>query len=199
MDTGEIIPGPSSAIVFYLSNIEAPITAEACLASLLLNWEGRHNRFKILEDEFLTAFNRHLLSIADARIGQVRTWLEENTARFAQHADVQRLFRIFDESVKELKSHVALCGVACASCSLSCLKDSQHDDAHECYTTHKSPHAYEFDVRHDGLLSTESEWDRNSLNQANVSEIIDKFAAQGSEGYYTPPFCFSNTYLTTST
>ena len=156
MDTGEMIPGPSSAIVFYLSDIEAPITAEACLASLRSNWEGRYNRLKISEEEFLTAFNQHLISIADARIGHVRTWLEENTARFAQHADVQRLFQIFNELVKELKSHVALCGVACASCSLSCLKVRQHDDAHECSTTHKCPHACEFDDQHDVLLSTGS-------------------------------------------
>ena len=153
IDTGEVIPGPSSEIVFYLSDTEAPISAEACLASLRSNWEGRHNRFKISEEEFLTAFNQHLLSIADARIGQVRTWLEENTARFAQHADVQTLFRIYDELVKELKSHVTLCGVACGSCSLSCLKDRQHDDAHECYTTHKCPHVCEFDDQHEGLPS----------------------------------------------
>ena len=151
MDTGEIIPGPSSEIVLYLSDTEAPITPEACLASLRSNWEGLHNRFKISEEEFLSAFNQHLLSIADARIGQVRTWLAENTARFAQHADVQTLFRIFDELVKELKSYVALCGVACGSCSLSCLKDRQHDDAHECYTTHKCSYACEFDDQHDGL------------------------------------------------
>ena len=151
MDTDEAIPGPPSTIVFYLSETEAPITPEGCLASLRSNWEGRHDRFKISEEEFLTTFNQHLLDMADARIGQVRAWLGANTARFAQHADVQTLFRRFDELAKELKSHVTLCGVACGSCSLSCLKDRQHDDAHDCYTTHKCPHACEFDDQHDGL------------------------------------------------
>ena len=149
MDTGEVIPGPSSANVFYLSDSEARITHEACLASLRSNWEGRHNRFKISEEEFLIALNQHLLSIANARIGQVRTWLEENTARFAQDADVRALFRIFNNLATELKSHVALCGAACGSCSLSCLKRRQHDDAHDCYTTHKCRHACE--DQHDGL------------------------------------------------
>ena len=141
MDTGEIIPGPPSAIVFYLSDNGALITPEACLAFLRSNWEGRHTRFKISEEEFLSALNQHILSIANARIGQVRTWLEENTARFAQDADLQTLFRVFNDLAKELMSHVALCGVACGSCSLSCLKGRQHDDSHDCYTTHKCPRA----------------------------------------------------------
>jgi len=151
MDTDEIIPGPSSELVFYLSDTNAPITSEACLASLRSNWEGRCNRFTISEKEFLAGFNQHLLAIANARAGQVRTWLEQNTARFVQHADVQTLLRRFDELAKELKSHVVLCGAACGSCSLSCLKERQHDDAHDCYTTHKCPHACEFNDQHDGL------------------------------------------------
>jgi len=148
MDTDETIPGPSSTIVFYLSDTEAPITSEACLASLRSNWEGRHDRFKISEEEFLATLNQHVLSIADARIGQVQTWLGANTARCVQHADVQTLFR---KLAKELRSHVVLCGGACGFCSLSCLKGRQHDDAHDCYTTHKCPHACEFEDQHDGL------------------------------------------------
>ena len=148
MGTNEIIPGPSPAIGFCLSDTEAPITPEGCLASLRSNWEGRHDRVKISEEEFITTFNQHLLSIADARIGQVRTWLEENTARFAQHADVQTLFQKFEELVKELKSHVTLRG---AACNMSCLRDRRHDDAHNCYTTHKYRRACEFDDQDDEL------------------------------------------------
>jgi len=150
MDTDETIPGPSSAIVFYLSETEAPITPESCLASLRSNWEGRHDRFKISEEGLLATLNQHLVAITDARIGQVRTWLGANTARFGQHADVQTLFRRFDELAKELKSHVVLCGAACGTCRLSCLKGRQHGDAHDCCTTHKCPPACEFDDQHDG-------------------------------------------------
>jgi len=151
IDTDETIPGPPSTIVFYLSDTEAPITPEACLASLRSNWEGRHDRFKISEEKFLATLNQHLAAIANARIGQVMTWLGTNTARFAQHADVQALFRRFGELTKELKSHVTLCGAACGSCSLCCLRGRQHYDAHDCYTTHMCPHACEFDDQHDGL------------------------------------------------
>jgi hypothetical protein len=150
MDTDETILGPSSAIIFYLSDTKAPITSEACLASLRSNWKGHHDRFKNSEEDFLTAFNQHLLTIADARIGQVRTWLEQNTTRFAQHPDVQTLFRRFDELAKELKDHIVLCGAACGSCSLFCLKVRQHDGAHDCHTTHKCPRACEFNDQHDG-------------------------------------------------
>ena len=151
MDTDEAIPGPPPAIIFYLSDARAPITPEACLAALRSGWEGHHNRFKDSEDEFLASFNQYLLTIADARIGQVRTWLEQNTTRFAQHPDVQTLFRRFDESAKELKGHVVLCGAVCGSCSLCCLKERQHESAHDCYTTHKCPRACEFNDQHDGL------------------------------------------------
>ena len=156
MDTDETIPGPSSDIVFYLSDTKAPITSETCLALLRSKWEGHHVRFKASEGEFLANFNQYLLSIADARIGQVRTWLEQNTARFTQHPNVQALFRGsddfrgFDELAKELRSHIVLCGAACSSCSLCCLKERQHDGAHDCYTTHKCPHACEFNDQHDG-------------------------------------------------
>ena len=153
MDTDEAIPGPISAIVFYLSDAKAPITPETCFAALRSSWDGRLRRFKNSEKEFLASFNQYLLTIADTRIGQVRTWLEQNTARFAQHPDVQILFRRFDVLAKELKSHVLLCGVACDSCSLSCLKERQHDDdgAHDCCTTHKCPRACEFNDQHDIL------------------------------------------------
>ena len=149
MDTDEIIPGSSSAIIFYLSDAKVPITPEVCLASLRSSWEGHHDRFKNSEEEFIAAFNQHLLTIADARIGQVRTWLEQNTTRFAQHPDVQTLFRRFGELAKELKGHVVLCEEACGSCSLSCLKVRQHDGAHDCRTTHKCPRACEFVDQHD--------------------------------------------------
>ena len=59
--------------------------------------------------------------------------------------------------------------------------------------------AVEKEIKYRTLLSTESELDRNStVDQARVFEILDKFAAQGSEGYSTPTLCSSDTYLTTS-
>ena len=51
-------------------------------------------------------------------------------------------------------------------------------------------------IEHTTLLSTESKWDRDGLDQARVFEILDKFATQGSEGYSSHPFCSSDTYLT---
>ena len=151
MDTDESIPGPIPATVFYLSDTKAPITPEACLAALRSSWDGQYRRFRDSEEEFLASFNEYLLTIADARIGQVRTWLEQNTTRFAQHPNVQTLFQRFGELVKELKGRVVLCGVACGSCSLSCLKERQHDGAHDCCTSHKCPRACEFNDQHDGL------------------------------------------------
>ena len=103
------------------------------------------------EEEFVAAFNLYLLDLADGRVQQVRTWLEQNTSRFAQHADVQALFRNFQELAKELKSGVALCGATCSSCSLLCLSGRQHDGAHDCHTSHKCPHACEFVDQHDGM------------------------------------------------
>ena len=59
--------------------------------------------------------------------------------------------------------------------------------------------AVEREIKYRTLLSTESERDRTTVDQARVFEILVKFAAQGSEGYPTPPLCSSDTYLTTST
>ena len=151
LDTDEIIPGPPGNIVFYLSEAKVSMSAEECLASLRSSWGDSQNRFRMTEEEFLAAFNRYLLDLANARVQQVRTWLEQNTSRFAQHADVQALFRNFQELAKELKSGVALCGATCGSCSLLCLSARQHDGVHDCHTSHKCPHACEFVDQHDGM------------------------------------------------
>ena len=45
---------------------------------------------------------------------------------------------------------------------------------------------------------TEKVWDGNTLDQARISENPKVLAAQGSEWYPTPPFCSSDTHLTTS-
>ena len=56
--------------------------------------------------------------------------------------------------------------------------------------------AVEKPIKYSALLTTESKWDRGGLDQTSVVEILDKFAAQGSEGYSTLPLCSSDTYLT---
>src|SRR5258706_5519066 len=152
LDTDEIIPGPPGDIVFYLSEAKVSMSAEECLASLRSSWDDRHNRFRMTEEEFLAVCNQYLLDLADARVQQVRTWLEQNTSRFAQHADVQALFRRFQKLAKELKSGVALCGATCGTCSLLCLSARQHGGAHDCHTSHKCPHACEFGYQHDGSV-----------------------------------------------
>ena len=152
LDTDEIIPGPPGDIVFYLSEAKVSMSAEECLASLRSSWDDRHNRFRMTEEEFLAVCNQYLLDLADARVQQVRTWLEQNTSRFAQHADVQALFRRFQKLAKELKSGVALCGATCGTCSLLCLSARQHGGAHDCHTSHKCPHACEFVNQHDGMF-----------------------------------------------
>jgi len=149
LETGEVIPGPPGNIVFHLSGAKMSMSAEECLASLRSSWDDRHNRFRLTEEEFLAAFNRYLLDLANARVQQVRTWLEQNTSRFVHHADVQALFRRFQELAKELRSGVALCGATCGTCSLLCLSGRQHDGAHDCYTNHKCPQECDFFDQHD--------------------------------------------------
>ena len=151
MDTDEAIPGPTSETVFYLSDAKAPITPETCFAALRSSWEGHARRFNDSGEQFLASLNQYLLSIADARIGQVRTWLEQNTVWFGKTPDVQTLLRRFDELAKELKGHVLVCGVVCGSCSLSCLKERRHDGAHDCCTTHKCPRTCDLNDQHNGL------------------------------------------------
>ena len=151
LETDEIIPGSPGDIVFYLSEGKVPMSAEECLASLRSSWGDHHDRFGMTEKDFLAGFKQYLLDLVDARVQQVRTWLEQNTSRFAQHADVQALFRSFQRLAKELKSGVAICGATCGTCSLLCLSARQHGGAHDCHTSHKCPHACEFVNQHDGM------------------------------------------------
>ena len=63
-------------------------------------------------------------------------------------------------------------------------------------TSESTEKAAEKPIKYSTLLTTESKWDRDGLDRARVFEILEKFAAQGSEGYSTPPVCSSYTYLT---
>ena len=56
--------------------------------------------------------------------------------------------------------------------------------------------AVEKPAKYSTLLTTESKWDRDGFDQARVFQILEKFAAQGSEGYSTLPVCSSDIYLT---
>jgi hypothetical protein len=53
-------------------------------------------------------------------------------------------------------------------------------------------------IQYETELSAQKEWDGSALEQARVFENIKKFAAQGSEGYSTPPLCSGDAYLITS-
>jgi len=122
---------------------------EECLAALRSSWEGQHNRFRMSEDNFLAAFNQYLQCLVDARIHQVRTWLEQNTEKYRENAEVQLLYRQFEELTKELKGGLALCGVQCAECSLLCINGRQHNGPHHCNTSHKCARLCEFIDQHD--------------------------------------------------
>ena len=56
--------------------------------------------------------------------------------------------------------------------------------------------AVEKPAKYNTLLTTESKWDGDGFDQARVFEILEKFAAQGSEEYSTPLVCSTDTYLT---
>ena len=58
--------------------------------------------------------------------------------------------------------------------------------------------AVEEAIKYGAVLSTEREGEGDALDQDGVSEGPKRFATKGSEGYYTPPPCSSDTYLTTS-
>ena len=182
MDTDEAIPGPSPTIVFYLSDAKALVTPEACLAALRSNWEGHDRRFKGSEEEFLASFHQYLLSIASARVGQVRTWLEQNTSRFGKHPDVQTLLRRFEKLAKELKAYVLPCGVTCGSCNLPCLKGRRHDGAHDCCTTHKCPRGCEFKIN--VVMCDEPKGDHTDLllRIRGLYRLLDLIGEQGCEG-----------------
>ena len=56
--------------------------------------------------------------------------------------------------------------------------------------------AVEKPIKYSTLLTTGSKWDGDGFDQARVFEILEKFAAQGSEEYSTPLVCSTDTYLT---
>lgn len=144
-----MIPGPPSDIIFYLASANSPVSPEERLSALRVSWEGLRNRFRMSEDNFLAAFNQHLQTLVDARIHQVRTWLEENTERYRENAEVQSLYRQFEELTKELKGGLALCGVQCVECSLLCINGRQHNGPHNCNTSHKCIRLCEFIDQHE--------------------------------------------------
>jgi len=125
------------------------LSPASCLSALRAPWTGCQTRFKIPEIDFIEAFNQYLQDIAHRRIQQVHTWLEQNTARFPQHADVQSLFRRFDGLTKGMRAEIILCAAQCGSCGLLCLGGRYHDGPHDCQTTHKCHLRCEFIDQHE--------------------------------------------------
>lgn len=101
------------------------------------------------EQEFLTGYNQYLAALTEARIGHVQAWIDANSSRFGEKAEVTALRRTFDQLSKDLRMSTVLCGSKCSNCGLLCLEHKQHDGDHNCLTDHKCPELCGFTDQHE--------------------------------------------------
>jgi hypothetical protein len=132
-----------------------PLIEMDCLELLRRGWEGLTTRFSICEEKFVDRFNSHLAGLAEARIEHVRRWLDANTSRFKDNADIKDLNNSFDRLCRGILTSITLCGSRCHGCDLLCLNRRSHGGVHECKTDHKCPQICSFLEQHDGPVETE--------------------------------------------
>lgn len=90
----------------------------------------------------------YIRGVAEARIELVRTWISQNTARFLESHDVQKLHANFDVHAKLVRSQVVLCAMLCATCRRKCINLQNHVGAHDCGTQHKCTQKCDFPQDH---------------------------------------------------
>ncbi|KIM22917.1 hypothetical protein M408DRAFT_332686 [Serendipita vermifera MAFF 305830] len=155
-DTDELLQNSDSPATFFVEDAShpgyGPLSLDTCLSQLRLGWKRREERFSMPEDEFVTGCNQYLSALAEARIGHVQTWIDVNTARFGEKAEITSLRRNFEQLSKELRTSTVLCGLKCSNCGLSCLEDKRHDGDHECKTNHKCPDPCGFAEEHEDVV-----------------------------------------------
>lgn len=94
----------------------------------------------MLEDEWVSALDSQLSTVAQRRVDQVLSWLEINTSRFnTDRTTFQDVHRNFGTLAISLKASVQLCKSQCATCQLMCIKFWHHEGPHDCRTDHTCP------------------------------------------------------------
>ncbi|KIM24943.1 hypothetical protein M408DRAFT_224544 [Serendipita vermifera MAFF 305830] len=156
-DTDELLDNNDSRAIFFIDGLShplnGPLSLDVCLTQLRLGWDLRQERYTMAESEFITGYNGFLRLLVEARIDHVQKWVEVNTSRFREKAEVTTLLRAFDQLSKDLKASVVLCGSKCSSCGLLCLGHKQHDgDDHNCMTDHKCPEPCGFEEQHEEII-----------------------------------------------
>jgi len=153
-DTDEPIGAVDTAIFFVdgvLRPSGEPLSLNPCLVELRKGWEHLGDRYSeaMSERRFVDGYNDYLQSLVEWRTSQIRAWIEANTSRFGDKAEITALRRTFDQLSKELRASVVLCGSKCSSCGLLCLEHKQHDGDHNCNTNHMCPELCGFIDQHE--------------------------------------------------
>jgi hypothetical protein len=145
--------GPSTvSFVLYVPHASSePLSPDGCFRNLRQLWNGRLDRYKLEESDFISRYNEFLNSLVKGRLDLVGGWLQVNTERFSDHSEVQALMRAFREHAEEMKGTNVLCGARCSSCGLLCLEMRRHEGDHDCKTSHRCPQPCELLGQHSDI------------------------------------------------
>ena len=88
-----------------------------------------------------SSFRRHMKEFVERRVLRVKTWIRLNTEAFRDDSDVATLLSNAEvDHFIPLRQFWTICEQKCQQCDRLCLKQSQHDEEHDCYTSHKCEH-----------------------------------------------------------
>ncbi|KZT36298.1 hypothetical protein SISSUDRAFT_1007685 [Sistotremastrum suecicum HHB10207 ss-3] len=148
MDTGNVIEsqGDSNRRLFVHSNSGIAIDPKSVLSELRKQFSSSYHRS---EDGWITDLSKFLEDIGEARSRHVQCWLEQNSRRFAGHAEIALVERRMQQELVELKSSLQLCKQQCAHCRLVCLEPVRHSGEHNCDTSHKCEFSCGYSEEHE--------------------------------------------------
>lgn len=127
-----------------------PLTLTECLLGIRKCWDGYLRRYSMKEDDYFLSYQDHLEKVASIRVKLVHQWLQTNTCRFTENAEIKAVYGTFEDLVKEIKTALTPCGVICSSCNLRCLDYRHHEGDHDCFTNHKCSRFCGFIDQHQG-------------------------------------------------
>ncbi|KZS89200.1 hypothetical protein SISNIDRAFT_458932 [Sistotremastrum niveocremeum HHB9708] len=148
MDTGNVIEsqGDSNRRLFVHSNSGIAIDPKSVLSELRKQFSSSYHRS---EDGWITDLSKFLEDIGEARSRHVQCWLEQNSQRFAGHAEIALVERKMQQELVELKSSLQLCKQQCAHCRLLCVEPVRHSDEHNCDTSHRCEFSCGYSEEHE--------------------------------------------------
>ena len=142
MEDGIAIVADNTGDVFHFASLslglpEEPSKHQAHLTLLRTSVRTKQARQTIPDGEWVELVSTELRSRLNKRLDHVTEWVDINTTHFGDNKETQKLRRILESALVDIRASVEFCRLTCTKCKLLCLLPRHHQCPHHCTTSHR--------------------------------------------------------------